>query len=286
VTSISLFWQGSIRVLQILWQRFDRHQGLLRASALSFDTTLGLIPLLALVLVGLKLAGIQQVLGPLVLQQLAGNSQETGARILAYVDNAQVGSLGVFGLFVLLVSLFFLLENVRDAFNVIWDVQEQRGLLRRCADYLGLLVFSPLLLILAFGMTSLLQSQKLLQWLINHTPLGDGVLLLFRLTPFLCISLVLMLAYLVLPATRIRFQSAFTGAFLVGAIWQMAHFLYFRFQFGIARYNAMYGALALLPFLLIWIYISWLLVLLGLELVRCHQQGSLTFDQKSCSQER
>lgn len=264
-----------VRTVHILWQRFCRHQGLLRASALSFDTTLGVVPLLALLLVGLKLVGIQHMLGPFLVQQLAGDSQDSGARILQYLDSAKVGSLGIFGVVTLLASFFFLLENVRDAFNAVWGATEQRGLLRRCADYLIFVCAAPLLLVVAFGMTSLLQSQRLVQWLISHTSLGEGILLLFHVTPLLCSSLVLVLIYLLLPGVRVRFRSALIGGLVTGFFWQMAHWAYFRFQFGVARYNAMYGALALLPFLLIWIYTSWLLILLGLELVRCHQHGGL-----------
>ena len=279
------FIRSALRTLHLLWQRFIRHQGMLRASALSFDTTLGLVPLLALVFVGLKLAGVQHLLEPFLLQQLAGDSRETGTRIIQYIDNVQVGSLGVFGLIALLVSLFSLLENVRDAFNAIWDTKEQRSLLHRIVDYLILICAAPALLVVAFGMTSLLQSQWLVQWLITNSSVGKGVLLLFSLTPYLCSSLVLMLTYLLLSGLRVHIRSAFAGGVLAGAAWQVAHWAYFHFQFGITRYNAMYGALALVPFLLIWIYTSWMLVLLGLELVRCHQQGGLGVDE-SVSLER
>lgn len=265
--------------LHTLWQRFNRHQGLLRASALSFDTTLGLVPLLALVFVGLKLAGIQSLLKPFLLQQLAGDSREIGLNLLQYVDNAKVGSLSVFGLVALLASLFFLLENVRNAFNAIWDITDQRSMVRCVFDYLILICTAPLLLAVAVGMTSFLQSQWLVQWLISNSSVGQGVLVLFRLTPLLCSSLLLMLMYWLLPGLQVRLRSALLGGILTGAVWQMAHWAYFRFQFGIARYNAMYGALALVPFLLIWIYTSWMLVLLGLELVRCHQQGGMGSDE-------
>ena len=268
-----------VRTMHALWQRFDRHQGMLRASALSFDTTLGLVPLLALVFVGVKLAGVQHLLEPFLVQQLAGNSREAGTLIIQYVDNVKVGSLSVVGLVALLASLFFLLENMRDAFNAIWDAQDQRSFLRRCVDYLILLCAAPILLTVAFGMTSFVQSQWLVQWLVDTLPLGEQVLLLFSLTPYLCSMLVLMLTYQLLSGVQVRFRSALVGGIVAGAVWQMAHWAYFHFQFGIVRYNAMYGALALVPFLLIWIYTSWLLVLLGLELVRCHQQGGLGLDE-------
>lgn len=275
----SLYWRTGIRTLHAVWQRFERHQGMLRASALSFDTTLALVPVLALIFVILQTVGVQDLLEPFILQQLTGNSSVIATKVHEYVRNTRVAGLGSFSSLLLVFSLLFLLESIREAFNAIWGVAEQRSLLRRCLDYLLVLAAVPLLLTTAIGMTSLLQSQWLVQWLINNTRLGDGVLLLFRLTPFLCSSLVLVLVYLLLPGVKVRFASALTGGVAAGACWQLAHWVYFRFQFGVTRYNAIYGALSLLPFLLIWIYTSWLVVLLGFELVRCHQQGGFSGDE-------
>lgn len=270
--------QRGVRIVQLLWQRFNRHQGLLRASALAFDTSLVLVPLLALAFVILKLAGLQELLAPFVLQQLTGNSQETASRMLHYIENVKVGGLGIFGILALLASLFFLLENVRDAFNAVWEEPEQRSVLRRFLDYLVLMGATPVLLSVTFVLTTLLQSQYLFQWLLARTSIGIGQLLFLKLTPFLCMSLVLVLAYLLLPVARIRFSSALVGGLITGAFWQAAHWVYFQFQFGVSRYSAMYGTLAAVPLLLIWMYTSWLLVLIGLELVRCHQQGVLLSD--------
>lgn len=277
--------RAGVQQLYACLQRFDRHQGLLRASALSFDTTLGLIPLLALVFVGLKLVGIQNLLGPYLVEQLAGSSSELGVRLIDYVNRLEVGSLGLFGTAGLLLMLVMLLENVRDAFNAVWEVQEQRSLLQRLAHYLVLLGAVPLLLATALGITSLLQSRELVQWLISTNLVGDGVLLLFKLIPYLCSCLVLLLAYLLIPCAPVRFSSALVGALLAGAVWQAAHWCYFHFQIGVARYNIIYGALAFLPFLLIWFFTSWLLVLLGLELVRYHQQRDHLSDPAPYSEE-
>lgn len=258
-----------------LWLRFNSHQGMLRASALSFDTSLALVPVLALILVILQKIGIQALLEPYILQQLTGNASSTAVKVHEFVRNAKVAGVGSLSTLVLTATLFFILESIRESFNAIGEVVEHRSILRRSLDYLAVLISAPLLLAAAIGTTSVLQSQWVIRWLIDNTQIGEGVLFFFRLTPFFCSSLVLMLLYLLLPAVRVKFSSALIGAVITGACWQLAHGLYFRFQFGVARYNAMYGALSLLPFLLIWIYTSWLLVLLGFELVHCLQQGEL-----------
>lgn len=269
-----------------LWLRFNSHQGMLRASALSFDTSLALVPVLALIFVILQKAGIQALLEPYILQQLTGNSSSTAIKVHEYVRNTKVAGVGSLSTLVLIATLFFILESIRESFNAIWEVVEHRSILRRSLDYLVVLISAPLLLAAAIGVTSVLQSQWLIKWLIDNTQVGEGLLFFFRLTPFFCSSLVLMLLYLLLPAARVKFSSALIGAVITGASWQLAHGVYFRFQFGIARYNVMYGALSLLPFLLIWIYTSWLLVLLGFELVHCLQQGELKLKGSVGSGER
>lgn len=245
---------------------------MLRASALSFDTTLALVPVLALIFIALQKVGIQELLEPFILQQLSGNSGTIAAKVHEYIGNARVIGVGSLSTAVLLSTLFFLLESIRDAFNAIWEIEEQRHIVRRCVDYLIILALAPLLLATAISITSLLQSQWLVKWLITNSGIGEGILLTFKLTPFFCSSLVLMLCYKLLPGAHVRIRSALVGGVITGACWQLAHSAYFRFQFGITRYSAMYGALALLPFLLIWIYTSWLLVLFGFELVRWHQR--------------
>ncbi|SJZ83625.1 membrane protein [Trichlorobacter thiogenes] len=269
-----------------LWLRFDSHQGMLRASALSFDTSLALVPVLALIFVILQKVGIQALLEPYILQQLTGNAGSTAIKVHEYVRNTKVAGIGSLSTIVLIATLFFILESIRESFNAIGEAVEHRSILRRSLDYLVVLIAAPLLLAAALGVTTALQSQWVIKWLIDNTQVGEGLLFFFRLTPFFCSSLVLMLLYLLLPAARIKFRSALIGAVITGACWQLAHGVYFRFQFGIARYNVMYGALSLLPFLLIWIYTSWLLVLLGFELVLCLQQGGLKQQSSVGSGER
>ena len=251
------------------WGRFSRHQGFLRASALSFDTALGLIPLLALVFVGLRLAGVQQLVAPMVVQQLAGDSQELGTRILTYIQKVKLGSLGTIGLVGVCVSVLSVLENLRGAFNATWEVTEERSFIHRSFDYLLFIGIVPLLLITALMLTSLFQSQSLVQWMLQQV--GNG--LLIRLTPLGCSILVMTITYLLLPSVRVKIRPALFGGVIAGTIWQLAHWAYFRFQFGVTRLNGIYGAFSVLPFLLIWIYVSWVLVLAGFELVRWCQEG-------------
>jgi membrane protein len=253
-----------------VWTSFLFHQGPLRASALTYTTVLSLVPFLAIAFSVLKGLGAQNALEPL-LQQVAGDSAEIVSRIISYVNNTNVRSMGVIGLVMLIVTVISLMGSIEEAFNVVCGVSETRSVQRRFSDYLSVVIVGPILLLAATSMTSSLQSQWLLQWLIQNTYLGDAILLIFRLVPYLSVWIAMVFLYIFIPNTRIRFSSAVIGGVVAGTAWELAQWGYFHFQVGVANYNAIYGTLAALPVFLVWIYTSWLIVLFGLEIVFAHQ---------------
>jgi membrane protein len=129
----------------------------------------------------------------------------------------------------------------------------------------------PLLMLAAISITTSLQSQSLVRWLMETTYLGDLLLFFFRLVPYVSVWLALFFLYIFIPNTKVRFRSALLGGVLAGTIWQLAQWGYLHFQVGVAKYNAIYGTLSLLPVFMVWIYTSWLIVLFGLEIVSAHQ---------------
>ncbi len=249
---------------------FTTHQGHLRAAALTYTTVLSLVPFLAIAFSVLKGLGAQNALEPL-LQQVAGDSEETISRIIAYVNNTNMKSMGAIGLVMLIVTVVSLMGNIEEAFNAVWGVRETRSVQRRFSDYLSVVVVGPILLLAATSMTSSLQSQWMLQWLIQNTYLGDAILMLFRFLPYLSVWIAMVFLYIFIPNTKIRFASAVTGGVIAGTAWELAQWGYFHFQVGVANYNAIYGTLAAVPVFLVWIYTSWLIVLFGLEIVFAHQ---------------
>ena len=254
----------------LLVVNFMSHQGLLRASALTFTTILSLIPFLAIAFAVLKGFGVQNALDPL-LRQVAGDSQTTITNVINYVNNTNFKSVGAIGLLMLVFTVISLLGNIEEAFNAIWRVKETRPLKRRFSDYLSVVIVGPLLLLVATSLTSGLQSQWLVKWLIERTYFGDAIISFFRLIPYISIWIALTFIYSYIPNTRVRLRSALLGGVLAGTVWQLAQWGYFHFQIGVANYNAIYGTLAALPVFLVWIYTSWLIVLFGLEIVCAHQ---------------
>lgn len=281
---------SSLQLIYSITTNFSLHQGPLRAAALTYTTVLSLVPFLAIAFSVLKGLGAQNALEPL-LQQIAGDSEDTISRLVAYVNNTNMKSVGVIGLVMLILTVISLMGNIEEAFNAVWGVRETRSIQRRFSDYLSVVIVGPILLLAATSMTSSLQSQWMLQWLIQNTYLGDAILMLFRLLPYLSVWIAMVFLYIFIPNTRIRFASAVTGGIIAGTAWQLAQWGYFHFQVGVANYNAIYGTLAALPIFLVWIYTSWLIVLFGLEIVCAHQHhghslpGSAVFRLTTTSRE-
>lgn len=260
-----------LRLCYLLASSFLAHQGPLRAAALTYTTILSLIPVLAIAFAVLKGLGVQNALEPM-LRELAGDSEEIVAKVISYVNNTNFKSIGAIGVTALFLTVLSLLSDIDDAFNVIWGVRETRSLKRRFSDYLSVVLVGPIMLLVATSMTSGLQSQRVVQWLIEFTYLGDAILLLFRLVPYISIWIALIFLYSFIPNTKVRFRSAIIGGVIAGTFWEIAQWGYFYFQVGVANYNAIYGTLAALPVFLVWIFTSWLIVLFGVEVVCAHQR--------------
>lgn len=256
----------ALQVLLLVVERFFKDRLLLRAGALTYATMLSIVPLLAFMFAVLKGMGVQRRLEPILLERVAVGSQEIVTRLMAYIDKVNVGSLGALGLVLLVLSVILVLDNVENAFNDIWNIRARRSYLRKFSDYLALMTVTPLFLLLAISVTASLKSMTVVTWLKFQPGLGPLVVLLLRLVPYASIWFVLTFLYMFLPNTRVRLAPAFLAGALTGTVWQITQWFYITFQVGVARYNAIYGTFAQLPVMLVWLYISWVIVLFGGEL--------------------
>ena len=253
-----------LQVLLLVGEGFTRNRLLLWASALTSATMLSIVPLLAFMFALLKGLGVQARLEALIVGQLAAGSQETITRILDYINKVNVGSLGAIGLVLLILLAVLVLDNVESAFNVIWSIPRRRALARKYADYLTLLVMAPIFLLLALSLTATLKSMIVVTWVKFY--FGPAVMMLLRLAPFVAVWVALVFLFMFMPNARVRFWPALAAGVLTGTVWQAMQWVYITFQVGVSRYNAIYGTLAQLPVMLVWIFISWVIVLFGAEL--------------------
>lgn len=244
------------------------------ASALSFSSLLSIVPFLAIVFAILKSMDLHTALTPLILSNVAVGSHEIVASILRYIHNTRVTSLGVIGIVTLLMTIMATLDTLEEAFNQICDLDRQKAYHHKLRDYLIVIFSIPLLITLSASITTSLQHQDVIRWFLRLPGFGRLLLVLFRLTPYLSIWIALVSLFKFIPNTRISIRNALIGGLLAGTILQMAQWAHIHFQFGVARYNAVYGTMALLPVFMLWIYTSWVIVLAGMEIVWYLQKSS------------
>lgn len=261
----------ALQMVTLVARDFWNDQCLLHASSLTFSTLFAIVPFFALAFALLKGVGVPNRLEPFILEQVTAGSQETVGRIISFINNTSMSSLGTAGLIALTLTLLSLLLGIEEAFNAIWGVTENRALVRKIRDYLAVLVSAPILMLVAVTLTTFLENRTIVGWLVERKYLGDLLLTTLKLATYVSAWVALTFLYLVIPNTKVRFSSAVIGGILAGTTWEIAQWCYITFQVGVSRYNAIYGTLSLLPIFMIWIYTSWIIVLLGVEVVYAHQ---------------
>jgi membrane protein len=248
------------------------------AASLTYYTLLSVVPFLAFAFSMLKGFGIyrtlmQDALRPYLRQTFAGDESllQGVDQILSFVERTNVSGLSVVGVLFLIYTGISMLSTVETSFNDIWEVKTSRSLVRKVTDYTTILVIGPLLTLAAITITAGAQNSELVSYLHRSLLLGNIVDFLLKLTSFVLGCVVLVALYVILPNAPVRFASALFGGVVAGVLWQGALLLHVRFQIGVAKYNALYAGFAALPIFLVWLYVSWILVLVGAELAASHQ---------------
>jgi len=266
--------RSALRVLQLgvmVGEGVVRDQVLLRASALTYIAALSVVPLLVLVLSLIQALGFSENLAVLAVDMLAAGSPQAKDQLLEVVRGARFGALGTVGAGVLLTTTVLALRHAEDTLNVIWGVRRPRTPLRRLADYLLVLVVAPVFTGVSLSLAATLQSNAIVGALLRF-PLFD---LLYGLglqwMPMLLLFLGFSFVYWFLPNTTVRVRSAMLGGAVAAGLFFLAQRVYVGFSVGAARYDALFGGFAALPLLLVWIYLSFAIVLLGAEVAFAHQ---------------
>ncbi len=268
--------ESRARAILVEWSRIaavvarDILQGPLRlqATSLVYTSLLALVPLLAVVFAVLKAFGVHTLLRPTLLSFLAP-LEERGVQltdqILQFVSNMRVGVLGAVGLGLLLYTSTSLVRKVEEAFNSIWHVRRGRRLIRRLGDYLAIIVIGPLLFFTALGVTASLASSGWLQ------PFHGFATVIAKVVPYFLVIGGYVLVYVFVPNTKVRVRSALLGAAVAGVLWQSAGFGFAAFVAGSGQYRAVYASFAILILFIIWMYLSWLILLIGAAIAHYHQ---------------
>lgn len=265
------FGLRQLKTLLIAGQGYREDHCGLRASALTFYTALSAVPILALVLAIARGFQLDTMLEREVINRLP-NYEAVLSQIFLFayrlLENSKGNLVAGLGVLILLWTVPRVLANVEQSFNDIWEVPSGRNLFRRLSDYLAMLLFGSLCLVLAGGLT-LYSSTQLPEILRQYgvwkftSPMVTGFV---RLLPYLLMWFLFTMLYLVAPHTKVRFLSALVGGVVAGTAFQAMQWLYLQAQVGVANYDAVYGSVAALPLFVTWIQTSWMIVLFGSEL--------------------
>lgn len=241
----------------------------LRAMSLVYTTLLSLVPLLALSFSMFKALGVHNALEPVLLnflEPLGERADELAENIVGFVENIQVGVLGSVGIGLLLYAAVSLIQKVESSFNWIWRVRRERSLGARFSEYLSVLIVGPFAIFLSIGVTATALNNRVVQTLAEIEPFGTMIFGAAKLAPYLIIIGVFTFLYSFIPNTRVRLRAALGGGIFAGILWQTASLGFASFVASAGNYNAIYSGFAILIFLLIWIYLAWLILMLGCQL--------------------
>lgn len=254
----------------------DIAQGMitLRAMSLVYTTLLSLVPMLAVSFSVLKGFGVHNQIEPFLLfytVPLGEPGIEISTRIIEFVDNMKVGVLGSLGLAMLLYTVISLIQKIETAFNYTWHVTQPRPLIQRFSNYLSVIMIGPVLIFSAIGISASMMSTSAVQHLMTIQPLGWMVEHAQRLLPYTLVLCAFTAIYVVVPNTKVRFASALVGAAVAALLWEGMGHAFASFVANSTKYTAIYSAFAVLIFFIIWIYLSWMILLIGASIAFYHQ---------------
>jgi membrane protein len=187
------------------------------------------------------------------------------------VDRTNVSTLGALGMLALVYTSISLISSVESALNEVWGARAQRPFMRQLTDYVTLLVTTPLLILVATTFATAAQSSQMVQFLRETLQLGPVIDFLLRFTSVVVVATAIFAIYEILPNVRVRPASALLGAVISALLWQGLLVAHVQFQMGVARYNALYSVMGAIPIFLVWMYLSWLILLSGAQVAACHQ---------------
>jgi membrane protein len=269
-------WIRLLRIIILSLRSFEKHDCIFRASALTYYSLLSIVPVLAMAFGIAKGFGFENALERQLFETFQGQ-EEVIQRVMGFarslLENAKGGIIAGAGLLLLFWSIIRLLGNIEDAFNRIWGVERSRTIARKISDYLSAMLICPVLLIVSSTVTVIIKSQ--VQLVVEKIALlgaiSPAIFFTLNLLPYCVIWILFTFVYMFMPNTRIRFGSGLFAGIVAGTLYQVFQVAYLSFQIGVARYNAIYGSFAALPLFLLWLQLSWMIVLLGAEISSAHQ---------------
>lgn len=273
---IKAFFYKQLKLLLIGIRGFNEDNIRWRASALTLYTMMSIVPVVAMAFGVAKGFGFEKRLERELIEQFP-EQEVIVSQVITYarslLENTEGGLIAGIGVAILFLTVIMVLGNIEESLNDIWGIKKARTLGRKFSDYLSLMLIGPLLFLLSSSATVFIKTQlnRLAEQAMILDFLTTVMFFFFRFTPFVIIWILFTFLYIFMPNTKVNLKSGLWAAILIGTIYQIVQMSYLSLQIGVAKYNAIYGSLAALPLFLIWLQLSWLIVLFGAEISYAHQ---------------
>lgn len=258
---------NALKIATLSVREFTQGRVINKASALTYNTLLAIIPILAILFAIARGFGFANLLEDQFRSGLEGQAL-TAETILSFIDSylshAKSGIFIGVGLIMLFYTVLLLTYNMERTFNSIWQVKKPRTLYRKMTDYFSMLLLLPLLILLSSGISIFMST--VMKSMHEYVLLAPIIKFLVRLTPYALTWAMFTALYIFMPNTKVKFKFAIFPGIIAGTAFQAFQYLYIGSQIWVSRYNAIYGSFAAIPMFLLWTQISWSICLYGAQL--------------------
>jgi membrane protein len=239
----------------------------LRAMGLVYTSLLSIIPMIAFAFVILKIFGARHDLEPIVYEffrPLGGPAaSDLSKRMVEFAHRASSSVVGSLGLALLGYTLFGTIKKVEDSFNFVWHVDHPRGLARRIAEYLTLLIVGPLLLVGFIALSHAALDTAAVQEVARFRLLRHSAI---AVAPYAMVTVFFTGMYMLIPNTHVHWRPALIGAVVGGVLWAAVGKMFTALVVYSTRLQIVYAGFAFIVAALLWTYFGWLILLAGAQL--------------------
>lgn len=270
------FLINNLRIAILALRGFNEDKCSLRSSALTFYTLLSIVPIFAMAFGIAKGFGFEKILEQHILENFP-TQDDVVVNIINFantmLEQTRGGFIAGIGVIVLFWAVIKVLTNIEKSFNDIWGIKEMRSIGRRLSDYLSIMLVCPIFVIVTGGVTVFVKAQAVMltEKIALLGAVGPLINFLLGFLPYMILWAMFAFIYIFIPNTKVNFKSGIIAGIFAGTVYQIIQVVYVVFQIGVGRYNAIYGSFAALPLFLIWLQLSWRIVLFGAELSFAHQ---------------
>jgi membrane protein len=260
---------GVLRNLYAVIRDIVSGQLTLRSMSLVYTTLLSVVPLIAFSFSVLKGLGVHKNIESrlyAIVEPLGDKGTEIAENIMRLVNNVNGSVLGGIGLAFFIYTAISMVQKIEESFNYVWYVTKPRSFSRRFTEYMLILLLGPLAIAIVLGTLASLENEAIVQWAANSPILSPVFSATSRLTPFLVVTATFTALYKYMPNTEVHLRSALVGGLAGGFLWSALAAIFAAFIANSARTQAIYASFAITITTLMWLYLNWLILLIGSQL--------------------